>query len=228
MPLVYLVEDDESIRELVLYALKSSDYNAEGFDSADPFEVALKKTLPDLILLDIMLPTKNGISILKDLKKSTLKDIPVIMLTAKGTEFDKVKALDIGADDYISKPFGVMELLSRIKAVLRRTNKAKENGQNENVLVIENLTIELDRRTVMVNQKECVLTYKEFELLLYLVKNQNIVVTRERIMDAVWGFDFEGESRTVDMHIKTLRQKLLKAGNLIKTVRNVGYVIKTE
>lgn len=223
---IYLVEDDESIRELVLYALKNSGHKALGFFSADEFYQALLIEKPDLILLDIMLPTKDGITILTELKVSENRHIPIIMLTAKGTEFDKVKALDLGADDYVVKPFGVMELLSRINAVLRRVGK---DGTETTIdkIVTGPLTITLSSRSAFVNGVECPLTYKEFELLLFLAKNQNIVMTREKIMDVVWGFDYEGESRTVDMHIKTLRSKLLAAGDLIKTVRNVGYVIKT-
>lgn len=224
--MIYLVEDDESIRELILYALKNSGHKALGFFSADEFYQAMSVQKPDLILLDIMLPTKDGITVLTELKASEDRGIPIIMLTAKGTEFDKVKALDLGADDYITKPFGVMELLSRVNAVLRRMGKESAETAIDKI-VIEPLTISLSRRTAFVDGIECTLTYKEFELLLFLAKNQNIVMTREKIMDVVWGFDYEGESRTVDMHIKTLRSKLLSAGELIKTVRNVGYVIKT-
>lgn len=224
MSTIYLVEDDESIRELVLYALKNSGHEAYGFEDADPFFEAIKSTIPDLILLDIMLPTKDGISILKEMKNSCYREIPVIMLTAKGAEYDKVKALDLGADDYMVKPFGVMELISRVNAVLRRIGSTKETQE---VLTIGDLTILPNRRAVLSKKQECNLTYKEYELLFYLVKNKNIVMTREKIMDSVWGFDYEGESRTVDMHIKTLRQKLSDSGNLIKTIRNVGYTIKT-
>lgn len=227
MSLIYLVEDDESIRELVLYALRNSGHSAEGFSDADKFTHTLASQAPGLILLDIMLPTKDGIGILTDLKNSSYNTIPVIMLTAKSAEFDKVKALDLGADDYIVKPFGVMELLSRINAVLRRS-PSKGIDKSVEPIRIENLLIEPDRRTVRVDGEECSLTFKEFELLKYLAVNLNIVMSREKIMDAIWGFDYEGESRTVDMHIKTLRKKLGDAGVLIKTVRNVGYVINTN
>lgn len=223
MSLIYVVEDDESIRELILYALQNSGHEAEGFEQAIELEKALKRHTPDLFLLDIMLPNKDGISILKDLKMNEYKDIPIIMLTAKGTEYDKVKALDLGADDYIVKPFGVLELVSRINAVLRRANKTT---QKDTEIQFENIVINQQSRAVYVDNQECMLTYKEYELLIYLIQHKNIVMTREKIMDAVWGFDYEGESRTVDMHIKTLRQKLNEAGSLIKTVRNVGYVIK--
>ncbi|WMJ24418.1 response regulator transcription factor [Paludicola sp. MB14-C6] len=224
MSKIYLVEDDESIRELVLYALQNSGHEAIGFEDAEPFFKVIKQNLPDLILLDIMLPTKDGIHILKELKNSCYCDIPVIMLTAKGSEFDKVKALDLGADDYMVKPFGVMEMLSRVNAVLRRMGVKKEIQE---VIKTRDITIYPKKRVVFSNNQECNLTYKEYELLIYLIKNSNIVMTREKIMDAVWGFDYEGESRTVDMHIKTLRQKLGTEGSLIKTVRNVGYTIMT-
>lgn len=225
MSLIYLVEDDESIRELVIYALKNSGNNAYGFENSNDFYNALNKLAPDMFILDIMLPQKDGITILKELKSSKYKDIPVIMLTAKGSEFDKVKALDIGADDYIVKPFGVMELLSRINAVLRRVSKDKNNKET---IYFSNITINQQSRCVYVENTECFLTYKEYELLTYLINNKNIVMTRENIMDEVWGFDYEGESRTVDMHIKTLRQKLGKGASVIKTVRNVGYVAREE
>ncbi len=223
MSLIYLVEDDENIRELLLYALKNAGHTAEGFEEAATFEKVLKRHAPDLFLLDIMLPHKDGITILKDIKNSEHKNIPIIMLTAKGAEYDKVKALDLGADDYIVKPFGVLELVSRINAVLRRTTK---DIPKETIIEFKNIVMNQQSRVVFVDSQECMLTFKEYELLLYLIQHKNIVLTREKIMEAVWGFDYEGESRTVDMHIKTLRQKLNDAGEHIKTVRNVGYVIK--
>ena len=221
MQRIFCVEDDESIRELILYALKSGGYEATGFENGEEMWKEIKENVPDLILLDIMLPSENGFAILKKLKeKIDLKSIPVIMLTAKTSEVDKVRGLDLGADDYISKPFGVMELLSRIRAVLRRSG-----NDNESNLSIAGISINSEKRKVTVNGNDCVLTFKEFELLHYLIKNNGIVLSREKILSKIWGFDFEGESRTVDMHIKTLRQKLSEAGadNVIKTVRSVGY-----
>lgn len=223
MAFIYLVEDDENIRELVIYALKNSGHEAVGFENESDFHRELMSKTPDLILLDIMLPQKDGITILKELKNSKFSQLPVIMITAKGSEYDKVKALDLGADDYVVKPFGVMELLSRIHAVLRRSSQAESQTDE---IEIGGVLVKKKSRTVWTNGEECILTYKEYELLVYLIQNKNIVVSREKIMDAVWGFDYEGESRTVDVHIKTLRQKLKECGSFIKTVRNVGYVIK--
>lgn len=223
MALIYILEDDESIRELVIYALKNSHFEAEGFEEGDEFFKQCSIAKPDLILLDIMLPGEDGLAILRKLKeKPETKDIPVIMLTAKSSEIDKVKGLDLGADDYVTKPFGVMELISRIKAVMRRTNK---NSSDNNVLEFKDILLDLQRHEVLVSGVPCHLTYKEFELLKYLLANKEIALSRENIMEKVWGFDFEGESRTVDMHIKTLRQKLGSSGQYIKTVRNVGYKI---
>ena len=223
---IYCVEDDESIRELILYALRSVDYQAEGFENGNDFFNALRAEKPSLVLLDIMLPEEDGISILKKLRlEKDFTSIPVIMITAKSSEYDKVKGLDSGADDYITKPFGVMELISRIRAVLRRYN---DQDDEINTLMLNNLLIDYDKRLVKIEGKTCELTYKEFELLYYLLKNKGIVLTREKILEKVWGFDFEGETRTVDMHIKTLRQKLFSCGisDLIKTVRSVGYKIE--
>lgn len=222
MSRVYCVEDDESIRELIVYALESSGYEAEGFESGDKLFSKVHDSIPDLILLDIMLPGDNGLEILEKLKAdSKLKDISVIMLTAKTTEFDKVKGLDMGADDYIAKPFGVMELISRVKAVLRRTNPSPTNSD----LTFDDISVDYEKRIVTVDDRLVKLTYKEFELLYYLLENQGIVLRREMLMNRVWGFDFEGETRTVDVHIATLRQKLGRKGELIQTVRNVGYTL---
>ena len=222
MPKIYCVEDDESIRELIVYALNSSGNEGYGFENGVDFFLELNNSLPDLILLDIMLPGDDGLTILDKLRKNHhTKDIPVIMLTAKTTEYDKVIGLDMGADDYISKPFGVMELLSRIKAVLRRTSQE----DTQEILIFDDIVLDYDRRTVKINNEIVKLTYKEFELLYYLLKNHNIVLTREMIMNEVWGFDFEGETRTVDVHIGTLRQKLGESGKLIQTIRNVGYKV---
>lgn len=220
--LIYIIEDDENIREIEGFALKNSGYDTGMFEDAYGLYKALDDTIPDLFILDIMLPKEDGMSILKNLRDDArTKYIPVMMVTAKGSELDKVKALDMGADDYLVKPFGVMELVSRVKALLRRS-KIHELSN-----VIEFGTVKLDRlrHIVIVNDVQCELTFKEFELLSYLMENKDIVLSRERIMERVWGQDYEGETRTVDMHIKTLRQKLMEEGNIIKTVRNVGYKI---
>lgn len=225
MSLIYCVEDDDGIRELISCALKSGGYEVKAFPCAKPFYEALKIRIPSLILLDIMLPDEDGMTILGKLKAEQYsKDIPVIMLTAKTGELDKVSGLELGADDYISKPFGVMELLSRIKAVLRRS--ARQDNQSE-VFVIGGVSLDALKRIVTYNEKEIVLTYKEFELLMYLMKHQSVAVSRDKLMEMVWGYEFAGETRTVDMHIKTLRQKLEAAGcvDFIKTVRGVGYKI---
>lgn len=219
---VYLVEDDESIRELVLYALASSGYEARGFERADAFWEACEASAPSLVLLDIMLPGDDGLAILRRMKESVrTADIPVIMLTARATEYDKVKGLDSGADDYITKPFGVMELLSRIRAVLRRAG----SGEEPAALCYGGICLDPGRRAVIAAGQPVTLTYKEFEMLAFLLKNQGLVLTREKIMERVWGFDYEGESRTVDMHIKSLRHKLGACGEAIRTVRGVGYKI---
>ncbi len=217
MKLIYCVEDDESIRELVLYALKNEGYDAVGFESG---EGLVNAKVPDLILLDIMLPGADGYSILKQLRKeSQTREVPVIMLTSKTSEFDKVRALDMGADDYIPKPFGVMELLSRIRAVLRRAQPRSDAVY----LTAGGVSFDYEKHMVLANGKEVVLTPKEFDLLYYLMKNSGLVLTRDKIMNEVWGFDFEGESRTVDVHIRTLRMKLGDAGEYVQTVRGVGY-----
>ena len=219
---VYLVEDDESIRELVLYALASSGYEARGFERADAFWEACDALAPSLVLLDIMLPGDDGLAILRRMKESVrTADNPVIMLTARATEYDKVKGLDAGADDYVTKPFGVMELLSRVRAVLRRAGPGEEPAP----LLYGEVSLDPGRRAVTAAGEPVALTYKEFELLAFLLKNQGLVLTREKIMERVWGFDYEGESRTVDMHIKSLRHKLGACGEIIRTVRGVGYKI---
>lgn len=217
---VYCVEDDESIRQLMVYALENGGFQAKGFEDGEKFFAGARNAVPDLILLDIMLPGKDGLEILEKLKSDAMmKDIPIIMITAKTSEFDKVKGLDMGADDYISKPFGIMELISRVKAVLRRTKVSFPS----NNLSLGGLSMDYKKRRVTAGEKVVNLTYKEFEVLYYLLKNQEIVLTREVLMDQVWGFDFQGETRTVDVHIVTLRQKLGEKGNLIQTIRNVGY-----
>lgn len=225
MPLIYCVEDDDGIRELITCVLKSGNYDVKVFECAAPFNETIKKKVPELILLDIMLPDEDGMSILRRLKANKdTADVPVIMLTAKTAELDKVNGLESGADDYICKPFGVMELLSRIKAVLRRSG---HKPAADNSLEIDGLVLDSEKRTVEYNGTSVTLTFKEFELLACLMRNRGIVLTREKLMEKVWGFDFEGETRTVDVHVKTLRRKLEAAGctGLIRTVRSVGYKI---
>ncbi len=222
MPLIYCVEDDESIRELVSYALRGQGYKVEGFGEAQSFYEALSKNIPDLVLLDIMLPGEDGLTILKKLRgSSATASLPIIMSTAKTSEFDIVKGLDCGADDYVTKPFGIMELLSRIRSVLRRTKKAE--GPSKNLLVYEGIAVDQKQHTVTCEGKDVQLTLKEFDLLCYLILNKGIVLSRDQIMQAVWDSPFEMESRTIDMHIMSLRQKLGKEGAHIRTVRGVGY-----
>jgi len=223
MAKIFLVEDDDSIREIVLYALQSSEFDALGFESGEDFFVQLEKepTLPNLIVLDIMLPGDDGLTILKKLRQNQLYNkTPIIMLTAKGSELDKVKGLDLGADDYLTKPFSVMELVSRIKAVLRRSAPFSPEDQD---LVYKNIRLDLVRRTTMVDGNEVSLTFKEYELLHYFMMNKSVALSRNKLMDAVWGYDYEGESRTIDVHIRSLRLKLGEAGESIKTLRNLGY-----
>ncbi len=224
MPLIYIVEDDPSIQEIEVIALKNSNYMVRAFDRASTFYSALEEVLPDLILLDIMLPDEDGYKIIRKLRSSQkTKPIPVIMITAKTTEMDMVKGLDNGADDYIRKPFSVMELLSRIRALLRRSTETASSK-----IYVGNIQLDHERHTVSVNEHNINLTLKEYELLRYLMINKEHVLSREAIMRHVWGVDFEIESRTVDMHIKTLRQKLGDAGSQIHTVRGVGYSISAE
>lgn len=221
MALIYIVEDDKNIREIESIALKNSGYQVMMFEFARDFMETLEKQLPDLLLLDIMLPDADGLEIVESLRqKAVTKELPVIMVTAKTAEIDKVKGLDIGADDYLTKPFGIMELISRVKALLRRTNRE----QMDKVLTIGEVCLDDERHKVTVRNEGCELTYKEYELLKLLMMNTGIVTSRDEILDKVWGTNFEGESRTLDMHIKTLRQKLQSAGGMIKTVRNVGYI----
>lgn len=217
---IYIVEDDKNIREIEMFALKNSGYLVEEFENAKTFFSRITEKVPDLVLLDIMLPDMDGLEIVKKLRSrpDTVR-VPIILVTAKTTELDKVKGLDIGADDYLTKPFGVMELISRVKALLRRSRALQDDKQ----LVFGVITLDSERREVNVDGELCELTFKEFELLKLLMVNAGIVLHRDTIMSDVWGTDYEGESRTLDMHIKTLRQKLGEAGNMIKTVRNVGY-----
>ena len=224
MATIFIVEDDTNIREIERYALKNSGYEVEEFESGAALFARLEKVIPALILLDIMLPNEDGLDILGKLRANKLTaKIPIIMVTAKTSELDKVKGLDMGADDYVTKPFGIMELISRVKALLRRT---QSSAQEESKLVHGDILLDNDKHAVFLKEKPCELTYKEFELLKYLMVNKGIVLSRDKIMDQVWGFEYEGESRTVDMHIKTLRQKLGDYGSCIKTVRNVGYMIE--
>lgn len=222
MALIYIVEDDESIREIETIALKNSNYIVSAFENAKEFYKKLDELVPDLILLDVMLPDESGYDIVRKLRKRpATQDIPIIMVTAKTTEMDMIKGLDGGADDYIKKPFSIMELITRVKALLRRTAKDEPK-----LLKLDDLVIDHERHAVTVNNEPVDLTYKEYELLRLLMGSQGIVMTREVIMRSVWDTDFEGETRTVDMHIKTLRHKLGDYGSRIKTVRNVGYVIE--
>ena len=225
MAAIYVVEDDQNIREIETFALKNVGYDVEDFDCAKTFYERLRHRTPMLILLDIMLPDEDGLSILQNLRSRTeTRKVPIIMVTAKTTEIDKVKGLDMGADDYMTKPFGVMELISRVKALLRRSSDAKE----EKSLTMGDLLLDNEKRMVYVGEEQVDLTFKEYELLKLLMQNAGIVTPRDTILDRVWGTDFEGESRTLDMRIKTLRQKLKNDGKFIKTVRNVGYIMSNE
>jgi two-component system alkaline phosphatase synthesis response regulator PhoP len=218
--LIYFVEDEANIRDLVIYTLKNTGFDAEGFSNGADFWKAARNALPDLVLLDIMLPGEDGVSILKRLRASaSTENLPVMMLTAKGTEYDKVLGLDSGADDYLAKPFGMMELLARVKSLLRRAEKNKKTGEFR----MGDLFLSIPSHKVAVNGEEVQLTLKEFDLLAYLLKNAGIVLTRDQILSAVWDYDFEGETRTVDTHILTLRGKLGVCGEKIQTVRGVGY-----
>lgn len=220
--MIYLLEDDDSIRKLVVYTLEGQGFSAQGYALPSQFYTAMEKELPDLILLDIMLPEEDGLSILKKLKSnSNTKNIPVIMLTAKNSEYDRVIGLDSGADDFISKPFGMMELVARIKAVLRRSAVPEKEEEYR----VENLYVCPQKHIVKVDGENITLTLKEFEILCLLLKNRGNVLTRNEMMDRVWGYDFERENRTLDVHIRTLRSKLKEAGNLIETVRGIGYKI---
>ncbi len=221
MSIIYCVEDDEGIRDLITYAVKSAGFEVEGFESASSFEKRLKEAIPSMVLLDIMLPDKDGISILKDIRTNeATKHLPVIMITAKGTESDKVKGFEYGADDYVTKPFGVMELISRIKAVLRRSSVV-----NSDVIDYKGILLDNQSRSVKVDGEEVTITFKEFELLKYLMMHKGTVVSRELLLEKIWGYHFEGESRTLDVHIGSLRHKLGSKGKCIETIRNVGYKI---
>lgn len=219
--LVYIVEDDTSIRELEMYALKNANFDVIGFGEGASFLNELDQKIPDMILLDIMLPKDDGLELLTHIRSTPrYSDIPVVMVTAKTSEIDAVKGLDMGADDYITKPFGVMELVSRVKAILRRTEKKAKP-----VLAYKDIILDEGRHTVLVSGNEVDLTYKEYEILKHLIRNKGIVLTRDRLMEIVWGYDFEQGNRTVDVHIQSLRKKLGNAGEHIRTIRNVGYKV---
>jgi two-component system alkaline phosphatase synthesis response regulator PhoP len=226
MRLIYCVEDEAGIRELITLALSTAGFEVKGFEEATSFYAELKNKLPDLILLDLMLPKIDGMTILKELKDNPeYKSVPVIILTAKSMELDKVKGLDSGADDFITKPFVVLELMARVKAVLRRSEKKIEEP-----IQYKNLVLDYNKRTLHFMDKPVTLTYKEFELLHYLMLNKGIVLSRDKILQEIWGYDYEGETRTVDMHIKTIRQKLESVGcsNYITTVRSAGYKLEEQ
>lgn len=221
--MIYVVEDDRNISEIESYSLKNSGYEVVVFENAASFYAALESQIPQLVLLDIMLPDEDGLTILKKLREGvSTRRLPVILVTAKTSEMDKVKGLDQGADDYLTKPFGVMELISRVKALLRRSEGVGE----EKFLSLGKIFLDNEKHAVYVKDEPCDLTFKEFELLKLLLQNAGIVTSRDKILNKVWGVDFEGESRTLDMHIKTLRQKLGEEGNHIRTVRNVGYILE--
>lgn len=220
MKKVFIVEDDENIRELVCYALESGGYKAEGFPDAKAFYARLDEEMPNLVLLDIMLEGEDGYRILKTIRgQQRTHELPVILLTAKTEEMDKVRGLDMGADDYVTKPFSVLELLSRVKAVLRRAPQP-DSGK---VLRFKNLVLDPKRREVYLDDEEISLTYKEFEMLRLFLENEEMVLSRNKLMNDVWGTDYLGESRTVDVHVRTLRQKLGDMAKHLQTVRNVGY-----
>ena len=221
--MIYLVEDDDSIRELVLYTLHTTGFEAEGFRNAADFWQALEKELPQLVLLDIMLPDEDGLHILKRLRAGAeTADLPVMMLTAKSSEYDRVVGLDSGADDYLPKPFGMMELVSRVRALLRRAAKP---AAEDKLFTAGSLAVDVKRRAVTVDGEPVILTYKEFELLCYLLENRGVVLSRDQILTKIWDYNYSGETRTVDVHIRTLRAKLGDAAGLIETVRGVGYKI---
>ena len=218
--MIWCVEDDPSIREIEVYALNSTGLEACGFEDGSVFWEALQSKQPDLILLDVMLPGMDGVELLSRIKASErFRDIPVIMATAKGAEYDKIQSLDLGADDYIVKPFGVMEMVSRVKAVLRRC-QPREGAQ---LLKLDELVVNLDEHTVTIGDKRIMLTYKEYELLRLFLSHPGTAFTREQLLTRIWHTDYAGETRTVDMHVRTLRQKLGAYGNVVETVRNVGY-----
>ncbi len=223
--MIWCVEDDSSIRDIEVYALASTGFEARGFEDGDSFWNALQFETPELVVLDVMLPGKDGVELLRMMKDSKeYQDIPVIMATAKGTEYDKIQSLDLGADDYLVKPFGIMEMVSRVKAVLRRY-KPKVSS---NLLKLDGLVLNPDEHTVAIDGERVILTYKEYELLHLFLSQPGIAFTREQLLASVWNTEYLGETRTVDMHVRTLRQKLGEYGNTIETVRNVGYRLENK
>lgn len=223
--MIYLVEDDSSIRELVVYTLNSTGLEAKGFEKPSEFWEAMQEEKPALVMLDLMLPEESGIDILKKIREnSQTEKLPVIIVTAKSSEYDKINGLESGADDYIAKPFSMMEMVARVKALLRRT----ESKAEEKEYIIGNLYVSPSKHIVKVDDEEVILTYKEFEMLNLLLENRGIVLTRDQLLNKIWGYSFDGESRTVDVHVRTLRQKLGTAGDVIKTIRGVGYKISSK
>ena len=223
--MIYLLEDDGNIRNFVLYALNNSGFEAKGFELPSELYAALKTEIPSLLLLDVMLPEEDGLSVLKKLRtQKETASLPIIMLTAKDTEYDKVSGLESGADDYVAKPFGTMELIARIKALLRRANEKKDKMEYR----VGGLYVAPSKYIVKAGGKDVSLTYKEFELLCMLIQNEDTVFTRDRILQDIWGYEFDGETRTVDVHIRTLRAKLGECGNLIQTVRGMGYKLSAN
>jgi len=228
--MIYVVEDDDNVREMVCYALRSSSFIAKGFENASVFWREIKNETPKLVILDIMLPDEDGLTILAKLKKSReTAHLPVIMLTAMGNEYDRVKGLDAGADDYIAKPFSILELIARVRALLRRAGHVNTDAKPEqeaDKIQLGNLSMDIGKRVVLAQDNDAPLTFKEFELLHLLLKHIDVVLTREQLLAQIWGYEYEGTSnRTVDVHIRTLRQKLGACGDMIKTIRGVGYKI---
>ncbi len=223
--MIYCVEDDESIRDIEVYTLCSTGFDARGFSDGNAFFEAMEEKMPDLVILDVMLPGEDGVSILKRLKASPVtRNLPVIMATAKGMEYDKINSLDLGADDYLVKPFGMMEMVARVKAVLRRSAPKRE----ANVLRYASFVMNLDEHTITVRGERVELTLKEFEMLRLFLTRPGMVFTRDRLLSDVWGVDYDGETRTVDVHIRSLRQKLGDDGEMIQTVRGVGYRLEEK
>ena len=223
--MIWCVEDDPSIRDIEVYALRSTGFEARGFEDGDSFWNALQSEKPELVVLDVMLPGRDGVTLLKQMKANeAFSDIPVIMATAKGTEYDKIQSLDLGADDYLVKPFGIMEMVSRVKAVLRRCKRTAPS----NLLKLEGLVLNPGEHTVSIDGERIALTYKEYELLHLFLSHPGIAFTREQLLSNVWNTEYLGETRTVDMHIRTLRQKLGRYGPIIETVRNVGYRLEAK
>ena len=223
--MIWCVEDDSSIRDVEIYALTSTGFEAKGFEDGDSFWDALRSEKPELVMLDVMLPGKDGVTLLKMMKTSEeFRDIPVIMATAKGSEYDKIQSLDLGADDYLVKPFGIMEMVSRVKAVLRRCKRSV----SANLLKVNGLVLNPTEQTVTIDEERITLTYKEYELLHLFLSQPGVAFTREQLLSSVWNTEYAGETRTVDMHIRTLRQKLGSYGNIIETVRNVGYRLESN